>query len=80
LDVSHCLSVTPAIFKELDKTMITRHGKTQPNGANDERKFRLSITRSGIYNNLPEKYSSWIKIVDICPHHASLSTGFLFAQ
>ena len=62
LDVSYCIGVTAAIIKELDKSMVARHGKNQPNGNNDDRKFRLAIVRSGIHGNVPKKYSSWIKV------------------
>jgi hypothetical protein len=73
------MGVTPLIFKELDKSMSVRHGKAQPNNVNDERKFRLSIIRSGVQNNLPEKYSPWIKIVD-CYEVFQTSPTFVLAQ
>ncbi|KAL7072666.1 hypothetical protein ACQ4LE_008083 [Meloidogyne hapla] len=66
LDVSYCPNVTQVIFKELDKQMFTRYGRSNPNNNNNSeaKKFNLLISRSGAHGCIPQKYSPWIKIVD----------------
>ncbi|CAK5028815.1 unnamed protein product [Meloidogyne enterolobii] len=77
LDVSYCPNVTQVIFKELDKQMLIRYGRSNPstNSNNDVKKFNLLISRSGAHGCIPQKYSPWIKIVDHYESDASGSGG-----
>uniref|UniRef100_A0A915NWL5 F-box domain-containing protein n=1 Tax=Meloidogyne floridensis TaxID=298350 RepID=A0A915NWL5_9BILA len=77
LDVSYCPNVTQVIFKELDKQMLIRYGRSNPttNSNSDVKKFNLLISRSGAHGCIPQKYSPWIKIVDHYESDASGSGG-----
>ncbi|KAF7634747.1 hypothetical protein Mgra_00005781 [Meloidogyne graminicola] len=81
LDLSYCPNVNQIIFKELDKQMSTRFGRSTP--TSDLKKFNLSVSRSGIHGCIPQKYSPWIKIIDHYENEGllgSFSPGLLVAR
>lgn len=78
MDVGGCVGVTQAIFNELNKSMQRRY-KGQPNRNTADRKFKLTISRSGIQGNVPSEYSNWIQLINYYAEDSSAHNAMFLA-